>query len=163
MCVCVCVCVCVSWCLTGTYQSHSLQTLLQLLLRLSVPQHAFQPADQLCGKPLRLHVHVLWNPVWALRGETSNCKAADFPDSSVRTLSTAARTLKSLLGQKENKVELAWVRFLHQAAEADIHKSLTRQDTSACDPVLPAGTEYLIDYGFHKIIDSPPQGRQQRR
>lgn len=60
------------------YQPHSPQTLLQLLLRLSLPQDALQPADQLGSKPFRLHVDILWNPVRALRGETSNCKPPDF-------------------------------------------------------------------------------------
>lgn len=57
-----------------TYQSYSLQPLLQFLLSLALPQHALQPADQLCSKPLRLHVYILWNPVWALGEDTSNCK-----------------------------------------------------------------------------------------
>lgn len=51
-----------------THQSNSLETLLQLLLRLSFPQHPLQPADQLRCKLLRLNVNILWHPVCALMG-----------------------------------------------------------------------------------------------
>lgn len=57
-----------------TYQSHPLQSLLEFLLSLPLPQYALQFADQLCGKPLRLHVYVLWNPVCALGEAMSNCQ-----------------------------------------------------------------------------------------
>lgn len=50
-----------------TYQSYSLQPLFKSFLSLSLSEYRLQPADQLCCKPLRLHVNILWHAVRALQ------------------------------------------------------------------------------------------------
>lgn len=55
-----------------THQSDSLESLFQSFLSLPLSENRLQPADELCSKPLRLYMDVLWHAVRALCTETRN-------------------------------------------------------------------------------------------
>lgn len=122
------------------YQPHSPQTLLQLLLRLSLPQDALQPADQLGSKPLRLHVDILWNPVRALRGETSNCKPPDFLSAPPDPCGRFQPPPPPPSGMKYVSVE-----HRHNPSSRTQSAFLRVSEAPACGRLLPAGSgEHLI-------------------
>lgn len=61
-----------------THQSYSLQPLFESFLCFSFSENGLQPADELCCKPLRLYVDVLWHAISALEETHTHKKLISF-------------------------------------------------------------------------------------